>query len=107
MGRLVSRGLCEVCGCGFDRSSTRAKYCTPSHRQWAYRNRKRVTERMKGYMLDAGSLKDLVQVRKISPAAELMVLKVCSVAGRELACDVLDGIFAVVSSLQKSGVYIS
>lgn len=96
---MAERVQCEVCRGWFYRERSTGKYCSDKCRQWAYANRKRVNARAAGYSLDARQLDDLKTVRNVSHEAELMVLKVCSVAGRELAGEVLDGVWSILVKL--------
>lgn len=92
----MDRVKCEVCPKWFNRERRTGKYCSDKCRQWAYQNRKRVHARAVGYALTPAQLDDVKTIQAVSYEASSVVLKVCSVAGKELAAEVLDGMWSLL-----------
>lgn len=95
----VNMGRCEVCGKSLKHKKSGAKFCCDAHRQFAYDNRQRVTKRASHYSLTAQELDDVNAVKKVSHDAAATILKVSSVAGRDLAHEVLDAVWDVMINL--------
>lgn len=95
----VERVVCEVCNRSYFRKNSRGKYCSDRCRQFAYENRKRILKRAVGYSLDARQLDDVNAVKKVSAEAASTILKVASIAGKDLAGDVLDAVWDVMINL--------
>lgn len=93
------KGKCEVCRKSLEGKRMGAKYCTPSHRQWAYNNRKRIARKQLTYLVDPDATADLKFLESISKPAADMVRRVASLAGRDIASDVLGGVWDVLVKL--------
>lgn len=80
-------------------AGTRAdtKYCCGAHRTAAYHARKMALKRTRALSLDMFQQQDLLTVRKVSVIAADCVERVCAVAGKELASEVLDAVWDIAA----------
>lgn len=93
---MSEKCVCEVCNRSYFRKNSKGRYCSNKCRQWAYQNRQRVLKRAAGYAMSGKELDDILMVKGVSHEAASMILKVSSVAGRDLAREVLDGVWDVM-----------
>lgn len=93
---MSEKCACEVCNRSYFRKNSKGRYCSNKCRQWAYQNRQRVLKRAAGYAMTGRELDDILMVKKVSTDAAAMILKVSSVAGRDLAREVLDGVWDIM-----------
>lgn len=96
---MVENGECLYCGVSFERATARQRFCCDAHRLRAWRQKRRVENRLPVYTLSAEQLHDLRDVKKVSHEAANTIAKVASVAGKELAGDVLDAVWDVMINM--------
>lgn len=96
---MSEKHVCEVCRRSYFRKNSRGRFCSNKCRQWAFDNRKRVLKRAAGYELTPEQLDDVNAIKVVSPDASQVVLKVCSLAGKDLASEVLDAVWDVMINL--------
>lgn len=92
-------GKCEVCAKSLRGRRLGTKYCCVSHQQWAYKNRKRVAKKALSYLVDPDATADLHFLETISKPAADCVKMIASVAGRDIANDVLGGMWDILVKL--------
>lgn len=87
---------CDVCGKQFWADRIGTKYDSNKCRQWAYQNRKRIKNKALSYGLTPEQNEDLRKIGAYSEKAYATVLRVASVAGRDIASDVLDACWDIL-----------
>lgn len=73
-----------------------AKYCSDACRSKAHYERKKVDQRFKNNVLNMFEMQDVRAIAKYTEEGAATIVKIATVAGAELAREVLDGYWAVL-----------
>lgn len=95
---------CEWCGKPIRGGRAGTKYDSKNCRQAAYKNRVRIAERAKNYGFTSEQAYDVNQIRLVSVKAADTLLMLASVAGRDIASKVLDGMWDLFVNAKPSPV---
>jgi len=94
---MSDTGCCDWCGKRLPKGSRPSrKFHSDSCRQLAFQNRQRVTAKLTAVALPPDAQEDLKRLGQFSKQCADMVRHVANVAGRELAEEVLDGVWDVL-----------
>jgi predicted nucleic acid-binding Zn ribbon protein len=96
MKRHYGENQCIICNTKFKASRYDAKYCSTKCRSKAYYERRKVEQKYKNNVLTMFEMQDVRTIAKYAPEGAATVVKVATVAGAELAREVLDGYWAVL-----------